>query len=81
MALTNYDTAVAVDKMAGMFTQRICQPYICQPNELKREIDKNWGGGKQKSWAAMAHPGPPLESPLRVTPWAGCKSLISGAYT
>jgi len=25
----------AVDKMAGIFTQRIWQPYICQLNELK----------------------------------------------
>ena len=27
-----------VDKMASIFTKRIWQPYICQPNELKREI-------------------------------------------
>jgi len=70
--LTNYDTAGAVDKMVGVFTQRIWQPYICQPNELKREIKKKTGGGKrgskQKSGGGMAHPGPPLESPLRKEP-------------
>jgi len=42
--------------MAGTFTKRIWQPYICQPNEL-REIKKKSGGD-------MAHPSPPLESPL-----------------
>jgi len=50
--------------MAGIFTKRIWQPYICQPNELKREINKKTGkatrGAKQKSGGAMAHPGPPL---------------------
>ena len=50
--------------MAGIFTKRIWQPCICQPNELKREIKKKTGGGKQKSGVAMAHPGPPIESPL-----------------
>jgi len=52
--------------MAAIFTQRIWQPCICQPNELKREIKKKkWGwqtGGQAKIWGAMAHP--PLESPL-----------------
>jgi len=62
--LTNYDTAGAVDKMAGMFTQCIWQPYICQPNELIREIKKKTGGAKQKSGGGMTHPGPSLESPL-----------------
>jgi len=54
--------------MAGIFTKRIWQPCIWQPNELKREIKKKTGGAKrgtkQKSGWAMAHLGPPLESPL-----------------
>jgi len=49
--------------MAGIFTKRIWQPCIFQPNELEREINKMpWGakrGAKQKSGGAMAHPGPP----------------------
>ena len=49
--------------MAGIFTKRIWQLCICQPNELKREI-------KKKTGEAMAHPGPPLEPPLE----AGCES-------
>ena len=48
--------------MAGIFTERIWQPCICQPNELKREIKKKTGGAKrgakQKTGGAMAHPGP-----------------------
>ena len=58
----------AVDKMAGVFTKRIWQPCICQPNELNREIKKKTGeckrGAKQKSGGSMAHPKPPLESSL-----------------
>jgi len=54
--------------MAGIFTKRIWQPCICQPNKLKWEIKKTTDGAKrgakQKSGGAMAHPGPPLESPL-----------------
>jgi len=46
--------------MAGIFTKRIWQPCICQPNELKREMNKKTGGAKQKSGGH----GPPLESPL-----------------
>ena len=45
--------------MAGIFTQRIWQPYMCQPNELKREIKKKNGGAKQKSegpWPIQAPP-------------------------
>jgi len=34
----------AYDKMASIFTKRIWQPCICQPNELKREIKKKTGG-------------------------------------
>jgi len=30
--------------MANIFTKRIWQPYICQPNELKWEIKKKTGG-------------------------------------
>jgi len=52
-----------VDKMAGIFTKRIYQPCICQPNELKREIEKKTEGdkrgAKQKSGGGMVHPGPP----------------------
>jgi len=54
----------AVDKMAGIFTQRIWQPCICHPNELKWEINIKLRGGQAKIWGAIAHPGPPLESPL-----------------
>jgi len=53
--------------MAGIFTKRIWQPCICAPNEFNGKLRKNWGGqtgAKQKIWGAMAHPGPPLESPL-----------------
>jgi len=53
----------AVDKIANIFTKRIWQPCIYQPNELKRGIKKKiWGverGAKQKSGGAMAHPDPP----------------------
>ena len=57
--------------MAGILQTRIWQPCICQPNELKREINKKKNRGGQtedqaKIWGAMAHPGPPLESPLDV---------------
>jgi len=56
----------AVDKMVDIFTKRIWQPYICQPNELQREIKKKLGGpngGQAKIWGAWpTHP--PLESPL-----------------
>ena len=58
----------AVDKMAGIFTQRIMQPcgiftqrimQPCQPNELKWEIKKKLGwpnGGPSKNLGSMAHP-------------------------
>jgi len=49
--------------MAGIFTKRIWQPCICQPNELKREIKKNQeelNGGPRKNLGGMAHQGPPL---------------------
>ena len=49
----------AVDKMTGIFTKRIWQTCICQPNELKREIKKKTGGAKQKSggpWPSQAAP-------------------------
>ena len=69
---TNYDTAGAVDKMVDMFTQRIWQPYICQPNELKREIKKKLGwpnGGTSKNLGGHGPPNPPLESPLTPRGW------------
>jgi len=40
---------------------------ICQPNELKREIKKNWGsqtGEQAKILGGYGPPRPPLESPL-----------------
>jgi len=54
--------SVAADKMAGIFTQRIWQPYICQPNELKWEIKKKLGGKRGPSknlggpWPTQTHP-------------------------
>jgi len=57
----------AVDKMAGIFTKRLWQPYMCQPNELKREIKKkNWGanGKSNKNLGRHGPPRSPLESPL-----------------
>jgi len=59
----------AVDKVAGIFTQRIWQPYICQHKELNSEIKKKTGGGKRVQaniWGGMAHSSPPLESPLPI---------------
>jgi len=50
----------AVDKMAGIFTKRIWQPCVRQPNELKREIKKKTGGGASKNlgrpWPTQAPP-------------------------
>ena len=56
--------------MAGIFTKRIWQPFVCQPNDLK--VKKKTGGGgkrgdKQKS-GGMPQPAPPLESPLLTAP-------------
>jgi len=48
--------------MAGIFTERIWQPCVCQPNELKREIKKKLGGpngGPSKKLGGMAQPDPP----------------------
>jgi len=63
----------AVDILAGIFTKRIWQPYMCQPNELKREIKKKTGGAKrgakQKSWEPWPTQAP-LESPLTTLPLA-----------
>jgi len=53
----------AVDKMADIFTQRIWQPYLCQPNELTWEKKKTGGnkrGAKQKSRGGHGPPRPPL---------------------
>jgi len=43
--------------MAGIFTKRIWQPCICQPNDLK--IKKKTGGAKQKSGGAWPTQAPP----------------------
>jgi len=69
LRITTQLRSVAVNKMAGIFTKRIWQPCICQPNDLK--IKKKTGGqrGRQaKIWGAVAHSGPPLESPLSPLP-------------
>jgi len=55
--------------MAGIFTERIWQPCVCQPNELKREIKKKTGGAKRRAKQKTGGHGPtrpPLESPLLV---------------
>jgi len=56
----------AVDKMAGIFTERIWQPCICQRNELKRAIKKKTVGqtvGQAKNWEGH---GPSRTPPLRI---------------
>jgi len=61
----------AVDKMAGIFTKRIWQPYICQPNELNGKLRKKMGGqteGQAKICGGHGPPKPPLESPLAMSP-------------
>jgi len=53
--------------MGGIFTKRIWESYICQPNQHKRDIKKKTGGpngGQAKIWGGKTHPGPLLESPL-----------------
>jgi len=45
--------------MAGIFTEHILQPCICQPNEVKREIKKKIGGAKQKTGGPWLTQGPP----------------------
>jgi len=45
--------------MAGIFTKRIWQRCICQPNELKQEIKKKTGGAKQKSGGPWLTQPPP----------------------
>jgi len=47
--------------MADMFTKRIWQTYICQSNELKREI-------KQKNGEANGGPSKNLEEPWPTQP-------------
>jgi len=56
--------------MAGIFTERIWQPCICQPNELKREIKKkNEGpnGGPSKKLGGHGPFRPPLRIAIDVT--------------
>jgi len=53
--------------MGGIFTKRIWESYICQPNRLIRDIKKKTGvntGGQMKIWGVITHPDPLLESPL-----------------
>jgi len=62
--------------MAGIFTKRIWQPCICQPNELKWEIKKKTGGqtgAKQKSGGHA-----PSRPPLRIA--TGCAALQNTSY-
>jgi len=50
---------------------------VCQPNELKREIKKNYGDKQvdnQKAGGVMADPGSPLKSPLYSNPSAKRKT-------
>ena len=60
----------AVDKMASIFTKRIWQPCICQPNDLKLK-KKNWGGAS-KNLGGHGPPSPPLriatvqDSPIEI---------------
>ena len=53
--------------MTGVFTKRIGQPAYVNQTNLNGKLRKKLGGpnGVQaKIWKGMAHPGPPLESPL-----------------
>jgi len=57
----------AVDKMAGMFQNALGNPTYVNQTKLNWKLRKNWGnqtGYQAKIWGCMAHPGPPLESPL-----------------
>jgi len=51
----------AVGKMAVFFTKRTWQPYICQPNELEREIRTKTGGSSKN----LGGHGP-LRPPFRI---------------
>jgi len=67
--LTNFDKAQIWHcwQNGRYFYKTLWQPCTCQQNELKREIRKKLEGqtgGQAKSGGAMAHPAPPLESPL-----------------
>jgi len=56
----------AVGKMAGIFTKRIWQPCVCQPN-LNGKLGKKLGRPNEdqaKIWGGHGPPRPPLESPL-----------------
>jgi len=55
----------AVDKKSGIFTKRIWQSCICQPNKLEREIKKKLAG--RKGGASKNLVGPwPTQAPLRI---------------
>ena len=67
LRITTQLSSGAVDKMAGIFTKRIWQPCICQPNDLK--IKKKTGGpkGGAKGGAKQKSGGPwPTQAPLRI---------------
>jgi len=52
--------------MGGIFIKRVWQSYICQPNQLKRDMKKLVGGGirgPSENLGGKTHPGPLLELP------------------
>ena len=61
MLLTNFDKAQTWRcwQNGRYFWKHIWQPYICQPNELKREIKKKLGG-PSKNLGDYGPPRPPL---------------------
>jgi len=61
--------------MAGILQNAFGNTAYVNQTNLNGKLRKKLGcqtGGQAKIWGAMAHPGPPLESPLSVTPlWPG----------
>ena len=69
--------------MAGIFTKRIWQPCICQPNEFKREIKKKLGAigigvreGILLGGAEKFCPESNFFSLIRMGPETSCKSVL-----
>jgi len=59
--------------MAGIFTERIWQPCICQPNELKREFKKKTEEAKRRAKQKTGGGHVPPRPPLRIaTAWLTC---------